>query len=160
MTRIPYSALPDAGLWRRLAAGLYDGFLLAALWFVVIGIAIPLYVHSGAPVVVERGIETAPPLVRLTALPLLMLAVTWMFYGWFWRHGGQTLGMRAWRLRLVADDGRQLTARDGLARSALATLSLLAGLAGYLWLLADREGRTWHDRRSRTRVVLLPKDST
>ena len=87
-------------------------------------------VHSGAPVVVERGIETAPPLVRLTVLPLLMLAVAWAFYGWFWLHGGQTLGMRAWRLKLVTDDGRPLTAGDCLRRSVFATPSLLAGLAG------------------------------
>ena len=101
MTRIPFYDLPDAGLWRRFAAAVYDGLLLLALWFVSTGI-----------VVIFNGNEAIDPQrMQLFALPALWL-MTFAFYAWFWRHGGQTLGMRSWRLRVVAIDNRALTWRD------------------------------------------------
>lgn len=149
-TRIPYSSLPDAGLSRRLAALVYDGLLLLALWFTSVGIAVILHGNEAID----------PRLMQWVGLPLLW-AETAAFYAWFWLHGGQTLGMRAWRLRLVGVDergeGRSVTLRDCLIRSLAGTLSLVVAGLGLLWVVVS--GRTWHDTASRTRVVLLPKDA-
>lgn len=151
------SSLPDAGLWRRLAAGAYDGLLLLAIWF-VIGFAYAMLRSAVQPPVMDGPIEPLLPAeVAPWVIPAVLWAVTALFYGWFWRHGGQTLGMRAWRLKLVRTEGGRPDARQCLVRSAVGTLSLFAGLLGFLWLLVDRDGRTWHDRASRTRVLLLPK---
>lgn len=159
MSRIPFSELPDARLWRRLAAGVYDGLLVLAAWF-VLGLAYAVLRSTVQPPDPGGPIEPLVPLhVAPWVLPPLLWLVTFAFYGWFWRHGGQTLGMQAWRLRLVTDDQRPLRWRDCALRCLVGTVSLLAGLAGFLWVLVDREGRTWHDRASRTRVVLLPKDA-
>lgn len=157
MTRIPYAELPDAGLWRRLAAALYDGLLLLATWFVLL-FAYAILRSTVQPADPAGPIEPLlPAAVAPWVVPPLLWAVSAAFYGWFWRHGGQTLGMQAWRLRLVTADNRPLRWRDCLLRCAVGTLSLLAGLAGFLWVLA--RGRTWHDLASRTRVVLLPADA-
>ncbi|MFZ5724204.1 MAG: RDD family protein [Pseudomonadota bacterium] len=157
MTRIPFRELPDAGLWRRLAAALYDGLLILALWF-AIGFTAAIVGSAVHPRSTAGPVEplVPPELGPFVTLPLLWL-VTAGFYGWFWRHGGQTLGMKTWRLRLVTADDRPLGRGDCLLRSAVGTLSWLAAGAGYLWLL--RGGRTWHDLASRTRVVVLPKDA-
>lgn len=69
-----------------------------------------------------------------------------------WRLGGQTLGMRPWRLRVVAADGGELTWRALLIRFAVGNLSLLLGGLGFWWAWLDREGLTWHDRVSGTRM--------
>ena len=74
-----------------------------------------------------------------------------------WRRGGQTLGMRPWRLRVVAADGSAPTARVLWLRYAIATLSTAACGLGLLWSLVDRERRTWHDLATRTLFVRVEK---
>ena len=149
--------LPGAGLPRRLAALVYDGFLLFGL------LVVPLFIfaafkYSGIQALPNEAVtHELPPIA-----PKLFLQTYWVFviagfYTYFWRKNGQTLGMQAWRLRLdSADGGRPSWKQCGL-RLLIGPLSLLIGLLGYWWMLIDREGRTWHDRASGTRIVLLPK---
>jgi len=131
-----------AGLTRRLAAAAYDGLLLVAAWLAATAVLMPLV---RAPIPAHSGWFQA-----------YLIAVSFLFFGWFWTHGGQTLGMRAWRLRVVSADGGRVPWRRALLRFLAAALSWgLAGL-GVLWCLADAKRRTVHDRLSGTRVVLLP----
>ena len=74
-----------------------------------------------------------------------------------WRYGGQTLGMRPWRLKVLAADGRIAPPRTLALRYAVATLSLAAAGLGFLWSLVDRERRTWHDLASGTVLVRLDR---
>lgn len=157
MTRIPLRELPDAGLGRRLAAALYDALLLLAIWFAT-GLVIAMIQSARHPQPQGGGpIEPLlpPELGPWITLPLLWLSAAF-FYGWFWRHGGQTLGMKTWRLRIATVDDRPLDWSDCFARCAAGTFSWLALGAGYLWVLL--RGRSWHDLATRTRVVVLPKD--
>lgn len=126
-------------LLRRLGAMLYDALLLLALWFAGTALWLPLTGGEAVPY---------PGLLRLW-----LLALAFGFFGWFWTHGGQTLGLRAWRLKVVRADGGALSWRDALNRFALAIPSIgLAGL-GLWWVVLDREGLAVHDRFSGTRVV-------
>ena len=80
------------------------------------------------------------------------------FFCYFWRRGGQTIGMRAWRLRLVQKDRlTAVTYRQCLLRCLLATLSLLLLGIGYWWSLIDKNRQTLQDRLTNTQVILLPK---
>lgn len=139
--------MPDAtarpSLLRRLAALVYDTLLLAAFWMAATGLW-----------VAARGdaVPAGHPLFRL-----YLLAVTFAFLGGFWVHAGRTLGMQAWRLRLVAADGGPVTWATALARFLAAGLSLLLLGGGFVWALIDPEGRTLHDRLSATKVVLIPR---
>ena len=91
----------------------------------------------------------------------LLWAVCWAVTGWYatasWRRGGQTLGMRPWRLKVTALDGGAPSLATLWRRYALATLSTLAGGLGFWWAWLDRDRLTWHDRYSGTRMVRLPK---
>ena len=91
-------------------------------------------------------------------MQLYLLGCPFVFFGWFWTHGGQTLGMRAWRLRLLDAEGGPVTWRQSLLRVAGAYLSALALGVGYLWVLFDRAGLAWHDRLSGTRLVMTRPD--
>ncbi|MBU0499115.1 MAG: RDD family protein [Gammaproteobacteria bacterium] len=137
------SRAPAPGLLRRLAAIFYDLLLLLAMLFVASGLA--LLINGGQP------IQSGNPFYTL-----YMLLVTFLFYAWFWVHGGQTLGMRAWRIRVLRDDGQPLTWGDATRRFLFAVLSLIPFGLGFLWSLFDKEGRAWHDRLSRTRLILVP----
>ncbi len=91
-------------------------------------------------------------LVRVVALLTAMA-----FFGWFWLKNGQTLGMQAWRIKLVAFDGTQPKAGRIVLRCLGAPLSAACLGLGYLWCLFDKNGRYWHDYLSRTELLLLPK---
>lgn len=156
MPKVLFRDLPDASLWRRLAAGFYDALLLLALWF-VLGFLLAIVESVVHPPDTQGVIQ---PLVPAHLAPFVTLPALWLvsaaFYGWFWLHGGQTLGMKTWRLRLVTSDGRALTFEDVAKRSIIGTASLLLCAAGFLWVPVA--GRTWHDMASGTRVIVLPKE--
>lgn len=136
-----------AHLLRRLGAAGYDALLLVAVLFLA-GLPLPLIPEA----------VRAEPWVRHATL-LYMLLVSFLFFGWFWTHGGQTLGMRAWRIRVVADGRRELTWRLAWRRFAWAAVSWAFAGAGFLWSLFDSQRRTWHDRLSGTRLVTARKPS-
>lgn len=127
-------------MFRRLAAFSYDLLLLAALilCFTLLVVALRL----GEPV---------PP--GSVWFPLCLVTLIATFFCAFWVHGGQTLGMRAWRIRVVREDGGKLTWRRAAARFAAALVGALPAGLGFWWSLGDDAGRAWHDRWTRTRVV-------
>lgn len=138
-----HSVVP-APFWRRLAAAAYDTLLLFAIWMIV-GFADVLIRHLLA---LPRNPHLLSGLLFISGLG---------FCGWFWTHGGQTLGMRAWRLRLQRLDGSGLRWPIAATRYAVAFLSWGLAGAGVLWCLLDRRGRSWHDLAAGTELVLLPK---
>jgi uncharacterized RDD family membrane protein YckC len=85
--------------------------------------------------------------------PLCLLAIVAAFFAGFWAHGGQTLGMRAWRIRVVRDDGGTLTWPRAAARFALGLVAAAPAGLGLWWGLFDERKRGWHDHWTRTRVV-------
>jgi uncharacterized RDD family membrane protein YckC len=121
---------------------LYDGMLLVALMTVATAlITLPL----GMP----HGIYRM--LFQLFVFGFIPLS----FFSGFWIYGGQTIGMRAWRFKVVTDQGDRLRWGDALKRYLAALLSwLLIGL-GFLWVFLDPEKLAWHDRLSKTRLVMV-----
>ena len=86
-----------------------------------------------------------------------LFLVCFSFYAWFWLHGGQTLGMRAWRLRLQRPDGQPITLWQALLRFMAAIPSLAFAGLGLLWMLVDKDKMAIHDRISESVIVRLPK---
>ncbi len=169
------AALPEAGLGKRLMALIYDALLLVAVLFLAMALLLLLMRGESLP--------AGNPL-----LSLYLLGVSYLFFGWFWTHGGQTLGMRAWRLRLQQQDGRNINWQQaairvfgalpgwivmfiGLAHAAGISLEShswllwvnavprgLLLLAGILILVFDQRPGGWRDRLSATRMVQLDRD--
>ncbi len=138
--------LSTAGVWRRIAAGVYDLLLLAAVWMLTTLILVML-----------RGGQAISP--GALGYQLLLLGVAAAFYVSCWMRGGQTLGMRTWRIRLEQRSGEAIDLRTGMLRFAAGLLSILSCGAGLLWLWIDRDALTWHDRLAGTRVVVVPARS-
>ena len=88
---------------------------------------------------------------------LVLLGIIAAFYLWFWTHGGQTLGMRAWRLQVQQDDGSALSLTQASLRLVTGFLSCLTLGLGICWLWFDKADKTLHDRLAGTRLVLLEK---
>ena len=140
---------PPASLWLRLAAAIYDLFPLLALWMLTAALVL-FAVHGSVDV-------AHPSLGYRLILRAALVAVTAGYFVISWSRGGQTIGMRAWRLRVVGADGSPLPWPRALLRFALALVSLGVLGIGFLWCLVDRERRGWHDIAARTAVVRLPK---
>ncbi len=144
--------LPTASLIKRLAALVYDSLLMMALAMAYGGVYLAikhalLGIELGPD---ERATMSAPGFVGL----LLLLE---MFYWFFWCRGGQTLGMRAWRLKVIQTNGDSPNLLQAMVRGMTAPISFFCAGLGFLWCLWDRDGATWHDKLSHTRVVVLPK---
>ena len=134
----------SAGLFRRLAAILYDSLLIIAMWLITT-LLLVAFINDG------------------TALqgPLFQLGLYFeacLFYSYFWRLRGQTLGMQSWKIKIVSPSLQTLSWQECFARLFFALFSVsLLGL-GFIWMLFDPDRLTWHDRASGTRVVLLRKE--
>ena len=108
-------------LWRRLLALFYD--LAAVLAIVmVVGLLCQLATHgelitSGTQVQIAWWYQ---PLQGAVVAAYFLLS---------WLRGGQTLGMRPWRIRVTAIDGGRVTPRQALIRLIVAALPLLLRLA-------------------------------
>lgn len=134
-------------LLRRLAALFYDIWLIAALWLI----------GSTADAFIRTALGGAAGQGQHWLLQLYMALAPVIFYIGFWTHGGQTLGMRAWRIRLVNEAGGNISIRQGIMRCLAAVLSLLPLGLGFIWVLFDRDGAAWHDRLSHTWLVMTEK---
>lgn len=157
---------------KRLLAMFYDSFLLIAVLF--LAMAIMLLVSGG------YQFQAGNPLMTV-----YLLLVSFVFFGWFWTHGGQTLGMRAWKLRVQQHAGEAITWRQAAVRfiTALpAWIVLFIGIAlaadirlyayswldqlsrlpkwlilivGIVWLVVDQWPDSWRDKVSGTRIIKL-----
>lgn len=119
---MPDLILP-ASLWRRLAAFTYDSLLYVAM--LMAGLVLANFVIA---VAIAKSAHT--PLHNLTVLPLYGFGIGMVVFAWSWAKGGQTLGMRAWRIQVRRLDGSRL--RWPIALVRLTCSYLLLALA--LWL--------------------------
>ena len=134
---------PPAGLFTRLVAMFYDSLLLLSA--LLIATALALLATKGT-------LHYHNPFFRT-----YLFLICFSFYTWFWLHGGQTLGMRAWRLQLQRLDGGPISIWQALLRFMAAIPSLALGGIGLWWMLVDRDKLALHDRFSESRIVRLPK---
>ncbi len=138
------SVQPGAPLWRRLAALFYDVLVLVALW--MFAAALILLAFGGDVDVADQ------PLRYHLVLQGTLLAISAAYFVISWSRGGQTIGMRAWRVRIVDNEGRSPMPTQSMLRFALALISLIAGF-GFIWCLFDADRRAWHDVMAKTRMV-------
>jgi uncharacterized RDD family membrane protein YckC len=139
----------SAGFGRRLAALLYDAVLLAALLMIFTAGAL-FFTHGAAVVPANAG-------AWVYVYRAGLVAVIAGYYLLNWLRSGQTLGMRAWRLRAVSDAGKPLAFKAAALRLIYGLLAWTPGALGVLWLYVDTEHLALHDRLSRTRIVHLSR---
>lgn len=122
----------------------YDGILVFALLLVA---TFPFVGLTG-------GVIT--PATRIV-LQIYLLFICATYFVWFWLHGGQTLPMKTWKIRLLTRTGRPARLGQGILRFSTALLGIACAGFGLLWALWDRDRQFLHDRISGTRLVQLPR---
>lgn len=152
----PTGEFAAAGLGRRLAAMFYDCLLCTAL----------LIVTAGAYKLVQMAVIGAERMRALTdagvldgdpLLSTVLLFVLFGFFAKFWTHGGQTLGMQVWGVRVQNADGTAISLWQALLRFVVSIGSWGCLGLGFAWVLMDKRKRAWHDIYSDTQLVRVPK---
>jgi uncharacterized RDD family membrane protein YckC len=129
---------PHSQLWKHLAALVYDIFPILAIWLI-----------TSLIFVVFRGGEEIKP--QTTWFQLILLAEVWLYFAYSWKKGGQTLGMRAWKLRI--EKYNELTWGQVSLRfiaGVISTVLLGLGLWNRLW---HNQQLTWMDLACGQRVI-------
>lgn len=144
---------PRALVGWRLLALVYDLMPVVALWLLASALFTFGYFLAG-----HDARENIAP---FSPMQVLLWVACWALSGAYatisWRRGGQTLGMRPWRLRVVGGNGAAPSWRALWTRYSVGTASLLLAGAGFWWAWLDRDRLTWHDRASGTRMRREPK---
>jgi uncharacterized RDD family membrane protein YckC len=131
-----------APIGRRFVSLVYEILLLAAL----------LWCAS----LVFSGIEHRFAETHVRSLFQLYIAViAGTYFVWQWTHGGQTVPMKTWRLKLVSVDGGAVATRQALIRYVAALAGTLALGLGFIWAGMDRDRQFLHDRIARTRIIKI-----
>ena len=157
-------------LFRRLLAAVYDSFLVLATIFIATAFTMPF----------TQGDLSGD---RRIYLSIYLLTVVYIFYAWFWTHGGQTLGMRAWQQRLISNNGRSVSWGQSFIRFIAglpAWLLFITGtiiwmlsekieltemfsalpiwsftLVGFIWVIINHLPNNWRDKLSKTQVIVV-----
>lgn len=107
--------LPTAPLKRRLAAFVYEGVLLFGIVMM-------------AGLIYSAATNLRDPQSGTLGLQVMLFVLIGLYFTWTWTHGGQTVAMQTWRIRLLRADGGPLRWSQALARYLLAWLWFVPAL--------------------------------
>ncbi len=136
----PQQSVPSGSL-RQIGAAIYDGLLILAVFMVVTFIPVALTGHDLSAAQIGSALHLLHQLTLLSALGL--------YYGYAWTRRGQTLGMKAWKIRITDKNHGSLNWRQALLRLAIAGLFWIVAIIGVL----DYMHR--HDRQSLLALIPL-----
>ena len=130
-------------LLRIVAATVYDSLLMLGVWFLVGSLAL------GVKFVLTGEVSSLNPVIGMS----LVILSTWLYFAMFWIYGGKTLGMSSWKLRIVSQDGDQITLLQTIIRflSNIITISL-AGIPLFFRRI-NKNNRSLSDLLSKTSII-------
>ena len=128
--------------WRRTLCLIYDFLLFLAIWFVASLIFIMI--------VQDTNFAYFKPIYQFYSL-----SVIGIYFIWFWTHGGQTLAMQTWKMRVVAKNGSALSMKQAITRYIFAVIGITSFGIGIIWALFDRDQQFLHDRLAGTRIIKI-----
>ena len=151
---------PRAGFWRRFASLIYDTLVIIAfamlttvLYLLAVQGLISLDLLSiGDAEDVSAFIQNSPLLYGFRSVLLVIVSVS--FFSYFWAKSGQTIGMRAWRLKVQTLDGRLISWHQGAIRA----ITALLGLGNLVVLVDFKNKRALQDYIAKTEVITLTKE--
>jgi len=133
-----------------LAAIFYDLIIVLFGLFMLVGFAV-LPVYEG--ITGKESIDAGNGF-----FPLFLFITAFLYYALSWRLGGQTIGMKAWRLVLVSNIAKaRITWTQAMIRFVAAFFSAALGLLGFLYALIQKDHRTAHDLLSNSHIQYFPK---
>ena len=133
----------SVGFFRRILALVYDSLVVAG---VLLSFTLLL-------VIFNEGYAEPGSFISIVQL-IVCVCVGPFFYSYFWLvNNGQTIGMQAWKIRLVSLNNSKLNAKQTYLRCLVSTLSFVCFGIGYFWILFNKNNLSWSDIVTQTRIV-------
>lgn len=158
--------MPQPSLIKRIFSAFYDGLLILAVLFFATALTLPI----------TKGEIASGNNIYMS---IYLFLVIYIFLGWFWTHGGQTLGMRAWKQKLIQQTGEAINWKQAFIRYITAlpawllfciglilwikpdfavSITTIPGwaftVAGFFWVLFNSQNNNWRDKLSGTKIIL------
>jgi uncharacterized RDD family membrane protein YckC len=140
-------AVQKAHSHRILGCVIYDTLIVMGLLMITSSIAVGFHKLLSGQDTLEHS--------RLFQAYLLLVIALYFIY--FWKRAGQTVGMKAWRVKLVNIADQPLSYRQLIIRWLVAIPAYACLLVGVFWQYWSHDGLNWHDKASNTRLVFTPK---
>ena len=149
-----YQTCPRANLLKRLGAYIYDLLALTALlmFAVIFALAVIFLFDKVGLIAISSYQDPASYLAQSSLFSAYLAIVIIGFYAYFWSKGGQTIGMKAWRLRVQNSDGSNISFTQALIRVATSAF----GLGNLMALLKSRNA--FQDLWAECEVIVLSKE--
>ncbi len=143
--------MEKASFFGRFFAWLLDGIFMGIIAFVGALVLWGLIALLGDS---DSGFVIFLIVMLSCMLFVILLLFQFVYFGYFWSKSGQSIGMKLLNMKVVRQDGEQLTfLRAGLRGSVGYWISGLVFNLGFLWAAFDQEKETWHDKIFETWVV-------
>jgi uncharacterized RDD family membrane protein YckC len=129
-------------LFKRLIACIYEALVLIAIWMLVTWLFVLFFggVASGAS--------------RLS-LQLLLWFSAGVYFVLSWGKSGQTLALKAWKMKIVSKDNATLSFKSASVRYLLASILIIPFGLTILWSFFDKDRLFLHDRLLNTKCVYV-----
>lgn len=156
MLNTEHANFPRASFLRRLGAMIYDFLLAVAVYMVAGAMGFGLFMAlTSSGLVSLNGFEHVSDALNGTPIyhgiyQLWLALCVGSFYALFWSRGGQTLGMRAWRLKVQHPNGQNISFITACARVVWSLMGI-----GNLWILINDNKLALQDSMTRSEVVVL-----
>lgn len=124
-------------VFKRLLAMAYDSILVATVMF--IGCGIILFFNKGQAI--SQG---------TIWFQIYLIGIWMLFCTWFWVNGGQTIGLRAWKLKIVDYDNKTITWTQAVLRFLIPIITV--GIS-FAWCFIDKDSQALHDRLAKTKII-------
>lgn len=133
---------------RLIGSAIYDILVVMGLLMIAGFIAVGAYFLT-------TGEESIPANSLFFQLYLLLVICGYFIY--FWKRAGQTVGMKAWRIRLVNQKNEAISMKQLIIRLLVAIPAYCLLFLGVFWQYWDKSGLNWHDHASGTKLIYIPK---
>jgi uncharacterized RDD family membrane protein YckC len=131
---------------KRLAASIYDFFLLLGVWFACGSIALWLNNFKAFD---PSNVEEVHPAIGMG----ILFISSWVFYSFFWIKGG-TLGMAAWNITIQSAQGGNVTLKQATIRFIVNIIILLTFGLLLLQIYFSKDRKAINDQLSGTKLNL------
>tara|TARA_B100000029_G_scaffold501919_1_gene576276 strand:+ start:11 stop:421 length:411 start_codon:yes stop_codon:yes gene_type:complete len=136
--------MKEANFLKRILSLFYDSIIVIGL----------IFTFSLLLVVINGGAKETSSTINFLQR-LIMILTGPIFYCYFWtKNDGQTLGMQAWKIKVLKNDNTNLSINDSLKRCLLSFFLF----PGYLWIIFDKKKRSWADIVSDTKIIKVGKN--
>jgi uncharacterized RDD family membrane protein YckC len=124
---------------KRLAATIYDFFLLLGVWFGCGSIA--LWLNDG---------QILHPAIGA----IIVLVSAWGFYSFFWIKGGRTLGMAAWNIKIRSSTKKSINLIQTTKRFIINIVIVFTLGLPLLQIYFSKDKKALNDKLSGTELTL------